>query len=124
MNKIKEEVHLGESEELKKKFDLSKLKELMNVDIKDITAKFSKNNKKNKYFKKSEKKKKVVAFDIGHTTIKIVEGIYYKENLSISKLVEITTPKGALSDGIIIKKEALISKLQKTLLENSINFLF
>ncbi|BCZ45240.1 hypothetical protein psyc5s11_13070 [Clostridium gelidum] len=120
MNKIKEEIHLGESEELKKKFDLSKLKELMNVDIKDITGKFSKNNEKNKDFKRSEKKRKVVAFDIGQTAIKIVEGIYYKENLSVNKFVEIPTPKGAVLDGMLVNKEALIYILQKVLSENSI----
>lgn len=120
MNKIKEKVDLGESKEVKKKLDLIKFKELMNADINDITAKLLRNNKNKKYFKKLEKKKKVVAFDIGNTTIKIVEGIYYKESLSINKLVEIDTPKGAVSDGMIVNKEAIIYILQKTLSENSI----
>ena len=121
MRKVKEEVHLGESEELKKKFDLSKIKELMNLDINDIKAKLAKGNKNKKYLKKPEKKRKVVAFDIGQTTIKIVEGIYYKENLSIDKFVEIPTPKGAISDGMIVKQEVIISTLKKTLLENNIS---
>ena len=121
MRKVKEEVHLGESEQLKKKFDLSKIKELMNLDINDIKAKLAKGNKNKKYLKKPEKKRKVVAFDIGQTTIKIVEGIYYKENLSIDKFVEIPTPKGAISDGMIVKQEVIISTLKKTLLENNIS---
>lgn len=120
MNKI-EEVHLDENKELKKKFDLSKIKELMNLDINDIKAKLAKGNKNKKYLKKPEKKRKVVAFDIGQTTIKIVEGIYYKENLSIDKFVEIPTPKGAISDGMIVKQEVIISTLKKTLLENNIS---
>lgn len=120
MNKIKEEVHLEKSEELKKKLNLNKIKELMNLDIKDIKAKFTKTNKNKEYFKKSEKKKKVVAFDIGNTTIKIVEGIYYKENLLINKLLETPTPNGAVLDGMIVNKDVLISKLRKTLSENSI----
>ena len=120
MNKIKEEVHLDGKKELKGKLNLSKFKELMNIDIKDLKEKLIKNNKKI-YFKKIEKKKKVVAFDIGHTTIKIVEGIYYKGDLSVSKLLEVPTPKDAISDGAIVNKEALVYILQKTLAENSIN---
>ncbi|OPJ60064.1 type IV pilus assembly protein PilM [Clostridium chromiireducens] len=123
MNKIKEKIHLGKSEDNKKKIDLSKIKELMNVDIKDIKAKLLKNsnNNKKKYFNKSEKKRKVVAFDIGNTSTKIVEGIYYKENLSVSKFIRIPTPKEAISDGAIVNKEILISRLQQTLSENSIS---
>lgn len=121
MNKIKEKIHLGKSEEFRKKLDLSKIKELMNVDIKDIKIKLLKSNNKKKYFRKAEKKRKVVAFDIGSTTTKIVEGIYFKENLSVNKFVEISTPKGTISDGAIVNKEALISRLQQTLSENSIS---
>lgn len=121
MDRIKEKIHLGKSEEIKKKLDLSKFKDLMNVDIKEIKIKLLKSNNKNEYFKKVEKKRKVVAFDIGSTTTKIVEGIYYKKILSVNKFVEISTPKGTISDGAIVNKETLISKLQQALKENSIS---
>ncbi|WP_271809419.1 type IV pilus assembly protein PilM [Clostridium beijerinckii] len=122
MDRIKEKIHFGKSEDNKKKIDLSKIKELMNVDIKDIKTKLLKNsnNNKKKYFKKSEKKRKVVAFDIGNTTTKIVEGVYYKENLSVSKFIRIPTPKGAILDGAIVNQDALISKFKQVLSENSI----
>ena len=121
MNTIKEKIHFSNSGEFKRKLDFNKIKELMNLDIKDIKAKLLKNNNKNKkYFKKSEKKRKVVAFDIGNKTTKIVEGIYYKENLTINKFIEIATPKGAILDGAIVNQEALISKLKQVLSENSI----
>jgi len=120
MNKIKEEVHLYENKESKGKFDLSKIKGLMNVDIKDITAKLSKNNKKNKYFKKSEKKRKVIAFDMGSSTIKIVEGMYYKNDLVIDKYITVPTPKDAIIDGEIKKEEELYSKLSQILKQNGI----
>jgi type IV pilus assembly protein PilM len=122
MNRIKEKIHFSNSGEFKRKLDFNKIKELMNLDIKDIKAKLLKNNNKNKkqYFKKSEKKRKVVAFDIGNKTTKIVEGIYYKENLTINKFIEVATPKGAILDGAIVNQEALISKLKQVLSENSI----
>ncbi len=122
MNTIKEKIHFSNSGEFKRKLDINKIKELMNLDMKDIKAKFLKDSNKNKkkYFKKSEKKRKVVAFDIGNKTTKIVEGIYYKENLTINKFIEVATPKGAILDGAIVNQEALISKLKQVLSENSI----
>lgn len=122
MNTIKEKIHFSNSGEFKRKLNINKIKELMNLDMKDIKAKFLKDSNKNKkkYFKKSEKKRKVVAFDIGNKTTKIVEGIYYKENLTINKFIEVATPKGVILDGAIVNQEALISKLKQVLSENSI----
>ncbi|SFD09226.1 pilus assembly protein PilM [Clostridium uliginosum] len=105
----------------KLKLDKAKLKGLMNLDVKDLKAILLKGSNKINSLKKVEKKRTVVAFDIGSTSIKISQGMYYKENLSIDKFIEIPTPKGAISDGIIENKELLISKIGTALKENSIS---
>lgn len=103
-------------------FDFSKLKDFMNLDIKDLKTKLFKENKKHKSIKiRKEKKRKVVAFDIGSTNIKIAEGTYYKGVLSVEKLIDTVTPAEAIIDGSIEKKEALVSTLQKVLSDNGIN---
>ncbi|MDS0525689.1 pilus assembly protein PilM [Clostridium sp. SHJSY1] len=96
--------------------DLKKLKDLANIDFK----KLSNTSIKKKTSKKSNKKRKVVAFDIGYSSIKIVEGTYYKRNLSIDKLIKIPTPDGTIKDGEIIKKDKLVNLLQTALTNNSI----
>ncbi|NFN94146.1 pilus assembly protein PilM [Clostridium botulinum] len=103
-------------------FDFSKVKDFMNLDINDLKDKLIKVNEKSKSIKvKREKKRKVVAFDIGSTNIKIAEGTYYKGILSIEKLIDIPTPTEAIIDGNIEKKELLVLILQKALNENGIN---
>ncbi|WP_315078215.1 pilus assembly protein PilM [uncultured Clostridium sp.] len=103
-------------------FDFSKVKDFMNLDINDLKDKLIKVNEKSKSIKvKREKKRKVVAFDIGSTNIKIAEGTYYKGILSIEKLIDISTPAEAIVDGNIEKKELLVSILKKALNENGIN---
>ncbi|MBN1036740.1 pilus assembly protein PilM [Clostridium botulinum] len=103
-------------------FDFNKVKDFMNLDINDLKTKLAKVNEKSKYLKvKKEKKRKVVAFDIGSTNIKIAEGTYYKGILSIEKLIDIPTPVESIIDGNIEKKELLVSILQKALNENGIN---
>ncbi|WP_252243454.1 pilus assembly protein PilM [Clostridium sp. ZBS14] len=103
-------------------FDFNKIKDFMNLDINDLKSKLAKANEKNKSLKaKKEKKRKVVAFDIGSTNIKIAEGTYYKGILSIENLIDIPTPAEAIIDGNIEKKELLVSILQKALNENGIN---
>ncbi|MBZ9692933.1 pilus assembly protein PilM [Clostridium sp. M14] len=103
-------------------FDFNKVKDFMNLDINDLKTKLAKANEKSKSLKvKKEKKRKVVAFDIGSTNIKIAEGTYYKGILSIENLIDIPTPTEAIIDGNIEKKELLVSILQKALNENGIN---
>lgn len=102
--------------------DFNKVRDLMNIDIKDLKVKIIKIKENNKYFKiKKEKKKKVVAFDIGSTNTKIAEGTYYNGILSIEKLIDIPTPAKAIIDGNIEKKELLVSILKKALNDNGIN---
>ncbi|NFI94672.1 pilus assembly protein PilM [Clostridium botulinum] len=103
-------------------FDFNKVKDFMNLDINDLKTKLAKANEKSKSLKvKKEKKRKVVAFDIGSINIKIAEGTYYKGILSIENLIDIPTPTEAIIDGNIEKKELLVSILQKALNENGIN---
>ncbi|MBY6929517.1 pilus assembly protein PilM [Clostridium botulinum] len=103
-------------------FDFNKVKDFMNLDINDLKTKLAKVNEKSKSLKvKKEKKRKVVAFDIGSTNIKIAEGTYYKGILLIEKLIDIPTPAESIIDGNIEKKELLVSILQKALNYNGIN---
>lgn len=106
-----------ENKEHKKPIDF---KALMNMDLKDLKNKFSRKNGKSKKLKLPEKKRNVVAFDMGSATIKIVEGTYYKNDLTIEKYIMIPTPKDAIVDGEIKKEEELYNKLSQVLKENGI----
>lgn len=97
-----------------------KSKNLMSMDIKDLTSIFSKKLKKMNDATKIEGKKKVVAFDIGSCNIKVVEGMYYKDKLLIKKCVEVPTPENSVNDGCIINESAIISTLKFVLKENNI----
>jgi type IV pilus assembly protein PilM len=104
-------------EEKKKQIDF---KALMNMDLGTLKSKFSKKISKSKKLSLPEKKRKVVAFDMGSSTIKIVEGTYYKNDLTIEKYITIPTPKDAIIDGEIKKEEELCGKLSDVLKENGI----
>ena len=106
-----------EAVEKKKSIDL---KSLMNMDLGTLKVKLSKSLKQINKLSTPEKKKKVIAFDMGSSAIKIVEGMYYKEDLTISKYITIPTPKGAIMDGEIKKEEELYGKLSQVLKENGI----
>lgn len=95
-------------------------KELMNMDIGSLSAKFLKKFSKINKMSTPEKKRKVVAFDMGSSMIKIVVGMYYKNDLTIDKYIKIPTPKNAIIDGEIKKEEELYIKLNQVLMENNI----
>ena len=95
-------------------------KDLMNMDLGKLKTEVSKKLKKINRLGQIEKKKKVIAFDMGSSTIKIVEGMYYKNNLTIDKYIKIQTPKDVIKDGEIKKEEELYSKLNQVLKENAI----
>jgi type IV pilus assembly protein PilM len=99
--------------------NIDKIKYLMNTDIKDLKFKLP---KKNINFNKviPEKKKKVVAFDLGSSTIKIVEGTYYKNELTIDKYIKIPSPKDAVIDGEIKKDDELAIRISEVLKSNNI----
>lgn len=104
-------------EEKRKSIDIQSL---MNMDARTLKIKLLKSLKKINKLSTSEKKKKVIAFDMGSSIIKIVEGMYYKEDLSIEKYITMNTPKGAIIDGEIKKEDELKNKLSQVLKENGI----
>ena len=61
---------------------------------------------------KNEKPRNVVAFEIGSKHIKIVEGKYSKDKLSIYKMGQVETPMASIEDGAIIDERALVNTLQ------------
>ncbi|MFT8351866.1 type IV pilus assembly protein PilM [Clostridium saccharoperbutylacetonicum] len=105
------------SETNKKKIDI---KAIMNMDLGIVKQKLLKNLKNTKQTNLSLKKRKVIAFDMGSSTIKIVEGLYYKNSLTIDKYIKIPTPKDAIVDGEIKKEVELHKKLIQVLKENGI----
>lgn len=103
-------------------------KSIMTMDIKDVKEQISKlfkklnqpiNNKKSKTPSK-EKKRNVVAFDIGSTTIKIVQGNYYNDKLSIDTCAHIKTPDGSIEDGVIKNRESISAMLAEVISKNNI----
>lgn len=94
------------------------IKALMKFDFKILKKKFSKKTNK---LNTPNKKRKVIAFDMGSNTIKIVEAMYYKNEMNIYKYVKIPTPKDAIIDGEIKKGEELYIKLKRVLKKNGMN---
>lgn len=104
--------------EKKKSIDI---KSLMKLDFKTLKKKLSKIFKKSNKLNTPDKKRKVIAFDMGSTTIKIVEAMYYKNQLTIYKYIKVPTPKDGIIDGEIKKEEELCSKLKRALKKNNFN---
>jgi len=115
--KLEENNKEVDPEKKKKSIDI---KSLMNMDMGTLKAKFSKNLKKISKLSTPEKKRKVVAFDMGSSMIKIVVGMYYKNDLTIDKYITMATPKDAIIDGEIKKIDELALRLGKVLKENGI----
>lgn len=114
-----------------KKFDLSKLKEISSMDVKDIGKLFKKDksedinssyevNKVEKKGRLKEKSRPVLSIDLGTNFIKVAEGKYQKDKLSLNKVVQIPTPEGCIADGKIINAQAIIDVLSFLIKENSI----
>lgn len=105
---------------VKRKFDFSKLKELGQMDLKDIGSLFS-NKKITKILNtKIEGPKNIVSFDFGSKAIKIVTGKYSNGKLAITKCLDIPTPPDAILDGNIADKKQLSDIIQFTLKEEGI----
>jgi len=117
----------SESEKNSKEIDIKEKKKsidfkaLANMDLGTLSTKLSKTLKKANKISIPERKRKVVAFDMGSSTIKIVEGIYYKNDLTVYKYIITPTPKGAIIDGEIKKEQELYEKLSQILKKNGIN---
>lgn len=114
-----------------KKFNLSKLKEITSMDVKDIGKLFKKEksedlnssyevNRVEKKSKSRERSKAVLSVDLGTNFIKAVEGKYQKDKLSLNKVVQIPTPEGCIADGKIINAQGIIDVLSFLIKENNI----
>lgn len=111
----------NEKDDVKEKKKSFNIKELLKMDIKDL--KLAKDLSKIKKFnkrKKFEKKKKIIAFDMGSFNIKIVVGMYYKNELTIENYIKLPTPKDAIKDGEIKKQDELVLKISEVLKANKI----
>lgn len=114
-----------------KRFDFSKLKDLGSMDVKDIGKLFKKEksedlnssyevNKAENKKKTREKSKSVLSIDLGSNSIKLVEGKFNKNKLSLNKLIQILTPEDSISDGRILNLQAIIDILDFSIKENNI----
>lgn len=120
---LKDKVNISVNKQMANKkriIDTDKIKEIMNLDVKDLKKAYLYLKKNNKVLKVKEKKKKVVVFDIGSKNIKIAQGMYYKNNLTIDKFIKTETPHGVIKDGEVIESGLLVDKLKVILNENSI----
>lgn len=104
----------------KKKFDFSKLKELGQMDIKDLTKGLKGKKVDVKIPVKREKSRNVISFDIGASSINIVKGKYSREKLVINKCIDIITPDGVINDGRIVNQDTLKDIIKFSLNENKI----
>lgn len=114
-----------------KKFDLSKLKEITSMDVKDIGKLFKKDklkdlnssyevNRVEKKSKSRERSKIVLSIDLGTNFIKLVEGKFQKNKLSLNKVIQIPTPEGCIADGKILNLQGMVDVLDFLIKENSI----
>lgn len=94
------------------KIDIAKLKKKGSTGVSSIKDKVA-SGKANYIGKgKNEKPRNVVAFEIGSKYIKIVEGKYSKDKLSVYKMAQVETPMASIEDGAIIDERALVNTLQ------------
>ena len=111
--------------------NFSKLKEISSMDVKDIGKLFKKEksedlnssyevNKSENKKKTREKSKSVLSIDLGSSSIKLVEGKFNKNKLSLNKLIQIPTPENCIADGRIINLQVIIDTLDFVIKENSI----
>ncbi|GKU26423.1 hypothetical protein CFOLD11_32500 [Clostridium folliculivorans] len=101
--------------------DFSKVKDLMNVDISDLKNKIRNKPIEKKPVKKKELNRKVVSFDFGSDTTKVVVGKYYKDQLEIERLITAKTPVDAVGDGNILNQDVMTVFLEQLLNNNKIN---
>jgi len=99
---------------------IEKKKSLLFMDIKSLKKMFTKKSESQEAKSTKNKKRNLVSFDIGSTTIKIVQGAYYKGKLSIDNCIKIKTPTNAVIDGEIKDEEAIITMIGAALRQYSI----
>lgn len=99
---------------------LSNLKELLNMDIKTL-GKNKINNKKNTgYFSMRNSPKKLVSFDMGSHSIKVVAGERVKDKLIVSKAFSVPISEGIVADGKILNPLEITRLLKENLALNNV----
>lgn len=96
-----------------------KLKELANMDIKDLKKYFMR-FKIHKKDKVKEFNKDILSFEINEDFIKAVVGKYHKNKLIIKKYIKEKTPDNSINDGQIVNKEVIIDKLREIIKDNKV----
>lgn len=107
----------------------STLKKLLNSDLKSLTKKndgtesASVTKVKKSKIKEVKKKipKRVLSFDIGSNSIKIVAARLDKKKILVEKLLDIPTPKDTVEDGKLRDTKVLSDIIEYQLKENKIN---
>lgn len=94
------------------KVDITKLKKKGSSGVSSLKDKVASGKAAYLGKGKNEKPRNVVAFEIGSKHIKIVEGKYSKDKLSIYKMGQVETPMASIEDGAIIDERALVNTLQ------------
>lgn len=94
------------------KVDITKLKKKGSSGVSSLKDKVASGKATYLGKGKNEKPRNVVAFEIGSKYIKIVEGKYSKDKLSVYKMAQVETPMAAIEDGAIIDERALVNVLQ------------
>ena len=94
------------------KVDITKLKKKGSSGVSSLKDKVASGKATYLGKGKNEKPRNVVAFEIGSKHIKIVEGKYSKDKLSIYKMGQVETPMASIEDGAIIDERALVNTLQ------------
>ena len=94
------------------KVDITKLKKKGSSGVSSLKNKVASGKAAYLGKGKNEKPRNVVAFEIGSKHIKIVEGKYSKDKLSIYKMGQVETPMASIEDGAIIDERALVNTLQ------------
>ena len=97
---------MGENKFSFKNIDFSNIKKLINKDIKELR---SSNEKSEKKISVSNKKlpKKLIGFDIGSKSTKVVVGKKGRDKLVVDRLLSIPTPEGMMLDGKIFNVKNL-----------------
>lgn len=95
-----------------KKVELNKYKQAKGTSVSTIKNKLGGRKSTPSQSKKNEKPRNVVAFEIGSKYIKVAEGKYSKEKLSVYKLAQFETPMDSIDDGAIVDEHAIVNLLQ------------
>jgi type IV pilus assembly protein PilM len=99
---------------------LSNIKDLLNTDIKSLGKNKAHKKKVSKFSKKRSISKKLISFDIGSQSIKVVVGEKNKDKLIVYKAFSIPILEGAMVDGRIINALEVSRVIKENIALNNI----